>query len=267
MIVESYEDIIILSGALRSNFWEAIHTAISLTLKRHPSGVIIDCSGLTEATPAGAETFRDAMDFINKHDARIIVAAVPESIMEVLKSVPEVRSQLAVASSVDAARRSLDLLVEEDDHGTKKKKKPTLENARKLIVCLYTGTSVEEDDAAMTVAGKIADSQPTEVHLVCVLLVPRHLPLTSPLEATELAASKAVQRAEQFFDARDVTYYSQVERARDVATALAEVLVDFDAPDVVLPLILDPLKKDENLKLVDSVLSRVNRNIVFVRGA
>lgn len=266
MIIESYEDVIILSGALRSNFWDAIHTAISLTLKRHPSGVIIDCSGLSEATSAGAETFRDAMDFIQKHDARIIVAAVPPAVMEVLKSVPEVRSQLAVANSVEAARRSLDLLHENDDSPVRKKKRHAPDNARQLIVCLYTGTSVEEDDAAMNIAGKIADSQPTEVHLVCVLLVPRHLPLTSPLEASEMAASKAVQRAEQFFAVRDVTYVSQVERARDVASALAEVLTAVDAPEVVLPLMRDPLKKDENLKLVESVLARVNRNVIFVRG-
>lgn len=266
MIIESYEDTIILSGAIRSNFWEAIHTAISLTLKRHPSGVIIDCSGLTEANAAGAETFRDAMDFIQKHDARIIVAAVPDPIMEVLKSVPEVRSQLAVAKSVEAARRSLDLLHHEEEQVGRKKKRPAIEHAHKLLVCLYTGTSVEEDDAAMDIAGKIADSQPTEIHLVCVLLVPRHLPLTAPMENSEEASLKAVQRAEQFFDARDVTYVSQVERARDVASALDDLLSQFEAEEVVLPLMRDPLKKDENLKLVESVLGRVTRPVVFVRA-
>src|SRR5436853_3309421 len=113
VIVESYEDVIVLSGALRSNFWETLHTAISLTLKRHPSGVIIDCSGLVEATPEGAETFRDAMEFIHQHDARVIVAAVPPNILQVLRTVPDVRSQLAVADSVEAARHSLDLITEE----------------------------------------------------------------------------------------------------------------------------------------------------------
>src|SRR4051794_2917253 len=105
MIVESYEDVIILSGALRSNYWETLHTAISLTLKRHPSGVIIDCSGLTEATPEGAETFRDVMEYIHGHDARVIVAAVPSKVYEVLRTVPEVRSQLAITESVEEARK------------------------------------------------------------------------------------------------------------------------------------------------------------------
>ena len=83
MIVESYEDVIVLSGALRSNFWETIHTAISLMLKRHPTGVVIDCSGITEVTQAGADTFRDVMAYIEEHDARIIVAAVSPAVIRI----------------------------------------------------------------------------------------------------------------------------------------------------------------------------------------
>lgn len=263
MIVESYEDVIILSGALRSNFWETIHTAISLTLKRHPTGVIIDCSGLTEATPAGAETFRDAMDFINGHDARIIVAAVPAQVMDVLKSVPDVRSQLAVAASVEEARHSLDLL--HNGHPAKPKKRLAAENAQKLLVCLYTGTSVEEDDAAMRVAAMIADSAPTEVELVCLLLVPRNLPIQAPLQQQEDSAVAAVERAAKFFQVRDVEYVTKVERARDVASGLNEALSEFDAARIVLPLIHRAVKKDDNLRLVETVLSAVNREIVFVR--
>ena len=265
MIVESYEDVIILSGALRSNFWDTIHTAISLTLKRHPTGVIIDCSGITEATPEGADTFRDAMDFINGHDARIIVAAVPANIMEVLKRVPEVRSQLAVAASVEEARHSIDLLIHDHDHA-KPKKKQAIENATKLIVCLYTGTSVKEDNAAMSIASRIADSAPTEVHLVCLLLVPRHLPLQSPLHQQEESAKDAVDRAEKFFASREVVHVSRVERARDVVSGLAEALEEIDAALVVLPLIHDALKMQDNLRLVESVTAKIEREVVFVRG-
>ncbi len=265
MIIESYEDVIILSGALRSNFWETIHTAISLTLKRHPSGVIIDCSGLTEATAAGAETFRDAMEFIaNHHDSRIIVAAVPPAVMEVLRNVPEVRSQLAVAASVEEARHSIDLLHLDEDQPKQKQKK--VGNATKLIVCLYTGTSVKEDNSAMSVASRIADSGPTEVHLICLLLVPRHLPLQSPLHQQEESASDAVDRAVKFFQARNVSHVAHVERARDVASGLQQVLDEVDAPLIVLPLIHDSLKKDDNLKLVESVIGKIERTVVFVRG-
>ena len=264
MIVEAYADVIVLSGALRSNFWDTIHTAISLTLKRHPTGVIVDCSGITECSPEGADTFVDAMGFIKDHDARIIVAAVPSAIIDVLKSVPNVRSQLAFATSVEAARRSLDLLVE-DTEG-KKKKAPIAEiNALRIVVCLYDGTSVAEDNAAMELASRIADSVPSDIHLVCALLVPRELPLQAPLEASEASASNAVERAKTFFTGHNLPHHSRVERVRDVASMLATIIAELDAQQIILPLIGDPIHQDDNLKLVKAVLSKIDRQVSFVR--
>jgi hypothetical protein len=184
--------------------------------------------------------------------------------MEVLKTVSEVRSQLAVASSVEEARHSLDLLTQ-GDHG-KPKRRQAIENAAKLLVCLYTGTSVREDNAAMVVASKIADSSPTEVHLVCLLLVPRHLPIQAPLHEQEESAAAAVDRASQFFQARNVIHFARVERARDVASGLSEALGDIDAADIVLPLMHEQIKKEDNLRIVESVLAKIDREVVFVRG-
>lgn len=267
MIVESYQDIIILSGSLESNHWETIHTAISLTLRRHPSGVIIDCSGMTHMSAAGAETFHDAMDFIRHHDARIILAAVPEQIMEVLKTVPEVRSQLPVVPTVEAARRSLDLGHEvEDDLGKKKKKLVAPENARDVVVCLYIGTSIEEDDAAMRVASNIADSFPSEIHLVCALVVPRHLPLQAALEESERSAAHAMDRAKRFFDDRQIAHLDRIERARDVAGAILEVLTDIDPELIILPLSRNEMKSEDNLSIVRSVTAKILKPVVFVRG-
>lgn len=267
MIVESYQDVIILSGSLESNHWETIHTAISLTLRRHPSGVIIDCSAMTHMSPAGAETFHDAMDFIRDHDARIILAAVPDQIMEVLKTVPEVKSQLPVVPTVEAARRSLDLGHEVDeDHGKKKKKIVAPENAKKVIVCLYTGTTVEEDDAAMNIASLIADSFPSEIHLLCALVVPRHLPLQSALEESEKSAAHAMERAKLFFDQRDIAHLDRIERARDVASAIAEMLDDVKSEMVILPLSSDPMKAENNQAIVRSVTGKIRSKVIFVRA-
>lgn len=267
MIVESYDDVIILSGSLESNHWETIHTAISLILRRHPSGVIIDCSGMKRMSPAGAETFHDAMDFIRNHDARIILAAVPEPIMEVLKTVPEVRSQLPVVDTVETARKSLDLgHSSEDDHGKKRKKLVAPENARKVIVCLYTGTSIQEDDSAMRAASMIADSFPSEIHLICALLVPRHLPLQAALAESEQSAAHALERAKQFFDQRNLPHLDRIERARDVASALTEVLKEIPAVTIILPLSKDPMKMENNLTVVRSVSSKVEGQVMFVHG-
>lgn len=265
MIVESYEDVVILSGDLRQNHWETIHTAISLVLKRHSTGVIIDCSGLGEVDEQGAETFLDAINFIQDHRARVLFAAVPENVMEVLKQVPEVRSRLAVSRTVEEARRSLDLTWENPE-GKKKRKLHTPENARKIIVCLYDGTSVEEDNAAMHLASQIADSEPSVIHLVCCLLVSRDLPLTAALPQQEASAANAIERAKQFFDHRGIPHFDRIERGRDVASALLTAAEAIQAKDFVLPVISDPRNSEQSLKVITNVLAKVRGQVIFVRG-
>lgn len=266
MIVESYEDVVVISGALKSNHWETIHTAISLTLRRHPTGVIVDCSGLGETTSEGAETFHDAMDFIEGHDARILFAGIPAPVLEVLNRVPEVRSRLAVAASVNEARNSLDITWENPDDVKKKKKVVVPENARKIIVCLYDGTSVEEDNAAMHAASQLADSEPSVIHLVCALLVSRELPLQAALPAQEASAANAISRATQFFDVRNIVHFDRVERGRDVASAVAQAAKDIGASTFVLPYIGGSAQSDDMLRIVSNVMGKVEGTVMFVRS-
>lgn len=259
MIVESYEDVIVLSGALRSNFWDTVHTAISLMLKRHPSGVVIDCSGITECTPAGADTFRDMMDFVNRHSARVIVAEVPPPVLEVLKSVPEVRSQLATAPSVEAARRSIDLLLEEEP---KRKKTSVHPVETKVLVCL-TGNG--SDAEALNVSAHLGHLQHAEVNVVVVVLVPRDLPLQAPLAEKEELAAVAIEKAKAFLNERHLPYKAHLERGRDIPTAIASKLEETGASQVIVPLWLDERLADENARLVKGVLAKVKQSVVFVR--
>jgi anti-anti-sigma regulatory factor len=262
MIVESYEDVIVLSGALRSNFWETIHTAISLTLKRHPTGVIIDCSGITECTPEGAATFVDAMEFIERHDARIIVAAVPPQVVDVLKSVPGVRSQLPIAASVEDARHSLDLLPHETQ---KAKKKPTTQGpVRKVIVCI---TGEPADDGVLQVATQIASPGPTEVLVVYPLIVPRDLPLQAPLIEQEDAAIAVLNQAKARLDRAEVPSDIRLERARDVASAIEGITESRPFDQVLVGLPSDASHIDAGLKLAKSVMTRVAVPVILVRGA
>jgi anti-anti-sigma regulatory factor len=262
VIVESYEDVIVLSGALRSNFWETIHTAISLTLKRHASGVIIDCSGITEVTHAGADTFVDIMRFIHEHDARIIVAAVPPHVMDVLKAVPEVRSQLAVSDSVEAARKSLDLLVEEEQPG-KKRQGPQVATNQKLLVALLGETT---DPDALELVSEIADTVLAEVHIVYIILVPRDQPVQAPLPEKEQVAVAGIEKAKKYLSGRKVAYSARVERGRDVASAINAVLEEIEASHVVVPLSNQAQALEDSGRLVKTILMRVPKTVVFVRG-
>lgn len=259
MIVESYEDVVILTGALRSNFWETIHTAVSLILKRHPEGVIIDCSNLTECTPEGAETFHDAMDFINANEGRVIVAAVPDAVMEVLKTVPEVRSQLPIAATIEQARSSLNLIAKPDG----KKRKRDVTGLRKLLVCLVGKPS---DSQAISTAISLANDGGIEVILVFAILMPRELPLQAPMPKEEEAAAKAFSSAVKAFEETEIPVSERVERARDLASAIEMVQEEIALSGVVVGLPPEDETPDQTIKLVRSVLSKVTAPIVFTRG-
>lgn len=264
MIVESYEDIIVLSGALRSNFWETIHTAIALTLKRHPTGVIIDCSGITECTPEGADTFVDAMQFINRQDARIIVAAVPEPVYDVLKRVPEVRSQLPIADSVEEARRSLDLLEKGEEEKPTKRRPAASPGGTSILVCL---SGEESDKYLVDVAREVSEPSKAEIRLIYPIIVPRDLPIQSPLPELEGEAKGALERAQQTLAATDTPNQISIERARDVGSAIHSALEERSATQVLIGLPNDQDSLESALKLVRSILGKVRQPVMFIRSA
>ena len=259
MIVESYEDVIVLSGQLRTNLWDTVHTAISLTLKRHPSGVIIDCSGLTNATPEGAETFRDILEFTKNQEARVIVAAVPNNILEVLRSVSEVRSRLAIAKSVEDARASLDLVV---DNG-KGRKKGATEKTSSILLCL-SGKDVDKE--ALEVAAQLAEAREADLHLVYIVVVPRELPLTSPLPKEEALASKALEICCLKSD-RHVRIIPHLERGRDVLSTIESYLHANKISLLVIPITAQPADPDARAAFLKSAIQRIPQQIVIVRGA
>ncbi|MBL8064837.1 MAG: hypothetical protein JNM34_03150 [Chthonomonadaceae bacterium] len=264
MIVESYDDVVVLSGPLRSNFWETIHTAIQLTLKRHPTGVIVDCSGITELTNSGAETFQDAMMFVRDHDgARIVLAAVSEPVMEVLRHVPDVRSQLPVVNTVEEARLSLDLLVHEAEHG-KKKKKETIRPFDRHIVAVISGD--ESDDQMFRVTEELVDTLPAKVILLCPVVVPRELPLTSPMPTQEARAASALEGGKSRLSARGVPCDIKLERTRDIPSILQDVALEYDAAHVIVGLASDLKGDEEYLKVLKQVIEKVKRPLVIVRG-
>ncbi len=261
MIVESYEDTIVLSGTMRSNHWETLHTAISLTLKRHPSGVIIDCAALSECTPHGADTFRSVMGFIKEHDARVIVAEVQEPVMAVLRTVPDVRSQLPIVATVEEARRSLDLLTDPSEEPVKKRK---LKFSDFSVLASVTGG--ESDAQVLWTAKEIVNNLQGAVHVVFPLIIPREMPLQAAMPEEEELARQALNRAEAFFQSNHIHCEIRVMRGRDIASSLFATLEEDTSSHVIVGLPQDGDGQDEAGKLVKSVLGRLSGSVVFVRG-
>ncbi len=257
MIIESYEDLIILSGELRFNFWDTVHTAISLALKRSPQGVIIDCSQITECTIDGADTFRDVMSFIEDHEARVIVASVPAHVMEVLKQVQDVRSQLPVTKTVEEARASLYRLQEPEES---KRKKKALHVGPTYLVGMSGGPN---DDYALQIACEHAEKSSAKLFLMYPIIVPRELPLQTPMAEDEAAGEALLERARHYCENLGIHCERAMERGRDVASLIEESLKDHQATQIFIPL---PDGEPEGAaKIVKSVLTKVQAPVLFIR--
>ena len=109
MIIEAREDVVKLEGRLDKNLWPTIQAAANLLLRHHLEGIIVDGGALTGCSPEGAKTFRDAMDYIERYRARIVVCALPENVMGCIRATPGVRSRLPVTETLEEARASLKL--------------------------------------------------------------------------------------------------------------------------------------------------------------
>lgn len=202
MIIETRGDVIKLKGSLVENQWPAIRSAVSLLLNEHPSGVIIDCSGLTEVSEAGARTYLDASNFIQAQNARVVVSGLSDKILLEIRQFPGVRSQLVVASTVEEARASLQ---------SGGQSLPGGKHGPVILVPLIGAWERVLEFAAVQ-----ATSRKSEIHLLYVLQIPRNLPLGEPVPEIETEADKTLRDAEQTLKRKGIRVMRVTTRARDV---------------------------------------------------
>jgi nucleotide-binding universal stress UspA family protein len=183
MIIQSKGDVIILRGVLAENHWPALKSVVSLLLKRHPAGVIIDGRELTEVSDAGAQTFLDASEFIGSQRARVMVAGLADAIVREISDVPGIRSQLPRAATVEEARASLAISGAESLPSAPR---------RPVVLVPLIGDWHRSLEYAMTEASKLK----ADIHLLYVLAVPRAQPLGVPLPENEREAERILADAE-----------------------------------------------------------------------
>jgi nucleotide-binding universal stress UspA family protein len=228
MIIEVREDVVRLEGALEKNLWPTIQAAANLLLRQHAQGIIVDASGLLSCSAEGAKTFRDAMDYIERYHARIVVAAVPIDVMESIRKVPGVRSRLPIATTIDEARTSLALA------GSRRVRSQA--GARQLqdvLVPLFGTVPIE---TATALACRLAKSggQKPRIHLVYVLEVPRVLTLTAPLPEEEAIAAAAIEGAEGLVRREGLVPVTYVTRTRDAGEEIIQQAKQMTANIIVL---------------------------------
>ncbi len=227
MIIESKDDVLSLSGSLHKNQWMTIKAAANLLLQDHPQGVIIDCEHLEDISGDGAKTFLDAMRDIEAANARIIVSMLPDNVLAVIKTIPGVRSQLPIATSVAEARASL---------RTASRVAPppaytgTGKRTQVILVPLLADVDLTYGAA---LAARVAKPGRSEVRLVYFMEVGRNLPLNAPLAEEEQAASAALARAKQLFQGSDAPLHEHIEKVREASDGIMTTIKNYGAEILV----------------------------------
>jgi hypothetical protein len=252
MIVEARRDVVTLRGPLTENQWPTIQAAARMLLEEHPLGIVIDCSLLTEVTEEGAKTFLDAIRYIQKYDARIIVAGLPESALAVIRSVRAVISQLPAAPTVEDARSSL---------GLADLSAGTVSKGLKILAVLLVG----DWERASQIACQIADRRRDEVHLVDLIKVPRSVPLATPLPEQEAMARRKLDDSERTARNCKLTVVRHVERVRSVAEGMQRMLSTLSPGSLVLCVGKEDEEAHEIMQVVNNLLSDPPCEMILVR--
>lgn len=253
MIVEARNDTVTLLGALKKNHWQTIKAAANLLLKRHPSGIIINCAGITECTEEGAETFGDAQTYIQKHGARIVLCDIPEHVMEVLRRVPGVRSQLPVSCTMAQARASLGLPSTYETSDTPPQK----------IVLLPVWEGMDAQYAAQHALHVSKDHQAV-LHIIYILLVPQRLALSTPMPEQEERAYRTLTELEEMARRARVKVEKRVERCRDLARGIVTTAEQEQASHLVLGITPGDPATDNGF--VSTILQRAPCEVLVVRA-
>jgi malonyl CoA-acyl carrier protein transacylase len=253
MIVEARRDVITLRGSLAQNEWPTIQAAAKVLLEEYPHGIIIDGSLLTECTEDGTRTFLDAVNYIHKYDARIIVAGLPANALEVIRGVRAVISRLPIAPTVEDARSSLGL-----EELTKKSDARGL----RVIAVLLVGNW----NRAVEVGCQVAERRRDEIHLIDLLRVPRNMPLAAPMPEAEALARRELDDAERAVKRCKITSVRHVERVRTLAEGVQHVLSVL-RPGMLILSVQDTNEESHELmnQVMPNLLAEPPCEIIYIR--
>ena len=254
MIVYTRDDTVRLSGALTRNQWPTIKAAARVLMKEHPEGILIDAGELTTVTQDGARTFLDAARDIESAGARMVVCNLPPTALEVVKSVPGVRSQLAYSMSVDAARGSL------RSAGMCSHELP----ANAVIVPLLPGVDLRR---AVELAVVVGRSRGLAVGMLGLITVPRELPVGSPMPAQESELQSLLAESTAMAVAHGAHCAVHISRVRDSGEGLLSALSDRKASVVVLALGERHAEQDLLSEVANELLRKAPCEVLISRGA
>lgn len=248
MVIETKEDVVKLSGSLHKNQWITIKAAANLLLLEHPEGIIVDCSHLNDISGDGAKTFLEAMRDIESAHSRIIVANLPEQVFAVCRSIPGVRSQLPIASSVEEARASLKA-------AARNAQKPfsAQNDTRKGSLILVPLLEQIDLSYGVQLAGRLAVSGKSEIRLIYLMEIARTLPLNAPLMEAENNAAQALEQAKLLATNTTATVSEHIERVRDAFDGILHAAKTYQSDTIVIGVSEEP-GQEEKAEVVERLI-------------
>jgi hypothetical protein len=273
MIIEARGDLVTLSGSLETNLWPSIQAAANLLLRQHADGILIDAHNLSLCTTEGAKTFLEAFNYIERHRARILVCDVPECVLNVIKTVPGVRSQVPVVATVDEGRESL-LLARQTEQKASKRSNPAAPQPKVVLVALTRWTN--DAPGAVALASQLGswthhvDTRNKKrvcpnLNLTYFLEVPRAMPVSAPCAEEERVARQKFEEVTQGIRSLGIEFQTHVARTRDIGDEVAARARAIDAELVVLSLPADSDGETDIVATIDVILQRAPCEVVLHR--
>jgi len=272
MIIEARDDRVTLSGSLQKNLWPSIQAVAHLLLRQHPDGILIDASQISDCTVAGAKTFLDAIEYIDRYRARIVLCAVPDDVMTVLMSVPGVRSQVPIAETCEAARASLEMASRLRSRVSRLRNEDTTTKPNTILVPIIPGIeSVREAIGLADALGRPqgtpirgAKSENALIHIVYIIVVPRTLPINAPMHDEEDEARVLIAETESIAKGTSLQIKAEMARTRDASDEIAALAKRLEAVKIVLVLPKEALAVGSS-DLIRTVLQKAPCEVILRR--
>jgi anti-anti-sigma regulatory factor/nucleotide-binding universal stress UspA family protein len=246
MIIDARDDVVTLSGCLDHNVWPAIQAPANLLLRQHPAGILIDASQLEMCSTEGVKTFVDAIAYIERYRARIVLCNVPDIVNDVIRSVPGARSSVATAPDRESGRASLALA---QTQRVKNRSRWAVDTAdRPILVPLIPAMSTTREaiGIARILAASLGnindgadskiDKSSAVIHLAFFLEVPRSMPLSAPFLEEEDHARRLLNEAESIAAKTGAKVRTHIIRARNTAEEIIEQASLLNINTIVLSL-------------------------------
>lgn len=265
MIIETRSDVVRLSGSLHKNQWLTIRAAAGMLLRDFPEGIIVDCSQLQDISEDGARTFMDAIRDIEAARSRIIVTNLPHKVLEVLRKVPGVRSQLPIAETVEDARASLRMRSAAAAASPIPNRAPSARTGGVLVVPLIADVDLSY---GAELGARIAMATKSTLQIIFLLEVARTLPLNAPLLDLEELAQSALAAASARARGVGASPTEYVERVRDSLDGALALARSHNATSLVIGTTVDALERGSQERfdaLVETLLHRATCEVVVGR--